>query len=173
MSLLAHFKAITTFIFDMDGVLTDGSLLILDNGQFIRRMNIKDGYALQLAIKKGYRVAVISGSTSDPAVIRLGKLGITDVFMGVKNKTEVLQEYLTRHGVPLSEVLYMGDDIPDLAVMKLVGLPCAPADAVTEIRQVARYISHSAGGMGCVRDVIERVMKLNDQWDLHTDVASK
>ncbi len=126
MSLLAHFKAITTFIFDMDGVLTDGTLLILDNGQFIRRMNIKDGYALQLAIKKGYRVAVISGSNSDPAVIRLGKLGITDVFMGVKNKTEVFQQYLAQHGIQPSEVLYMGDDIPDLAVMKLAGMPCAP-----------------------------------------------
>jgi 3-deoxy-D-manno-octulosonate 8-phosphate phosphatase (KDO 8-P phosphatase) len=173
MSLLAHFKAITTFIFDMDGVLTDGTLLILDNGQFIRRMNIKDGYALQLAIRKGYRVAVISGSTSDPVVIRLGKLGITDVFMGVKNKTEIFQQYLAQHGIQPAQVLYMGDDIPDLAVMKLAGMPCAPADAVTEIRQAARYISHSPGGMGCVRDVIERVMKLNDQWDLHTDVASK
>lgn len=145
MSLLTHFKAITTFIFDMDGVLTDGTLMILDNGQFIRRMHIKDGYALQLAVKKGYRVAVISGSTSDPAVIRLGKLGITDVFMGVHNKTEVFRQYLAQHGIQPSEVLYMGDDIPDLAVMKLAGMPCAPADAVTEIRQTARYISNHAG----------------------------
>lgn len=173
MSLLADLKKVTTFIFDMDGVLTDGTLLILDNGQFIRRMNIKDGYALQLAVKKGYRVAVISGSTSDPAVIRLGKLGITDVFMGVKNKTDVFHQYLLQHQTDASQVLYMGDDIPDLAVMKLAGMPCAPADAVNEIKQVARYISTASGGMGCVRDVIEKVMKLNDHWDLHTDVASK
>ncbi|NML21521.1 HAD hydrolase family protein [Pseudoflavitalea sp. G-6-1-2] len=173
MSLLADLKKVTTFIFDMDGVLTDGTLMILDNGQFIRRMNIKDGYALQLAVKKGYRVAVISGSTSDPAVIRLGKLGITDVFMGVKNKTEVFNQYLQQHQTDASQILYMGDDIPDLAVMKLAGMPCAPADAVNEIKQVARYISTASGGMGCVRDVIEKVMKLNDHWDLHTDVASK
>lgn len=173
MSLLAHFKVITTFIFDMDGVLTDGTLMILDNGQFIRRMHIKDGYALQLAVKKGYRVAVISGSTSDPAVIRLGKLGITDVFMGVQNKPEVFKQYLARHGLQPAEVLYMGDDIPDLGVMKLAGMSCAPSDAVTEIRQAARFISNHPGGMGCVREVIERVMKLNDHWDLDTDVASK
>lgn len=173
MSILAHFKAVTTFIFDMDGVLTDGTLMILDNGQFIRRMHIKDGYALQLAVKKGYRVAVISGSTSDPAVIRLGKLGITDIFMGVHNKPEVFRQYLAQYGIQPAEVLYMGDDIPDLGVMKLAGMPCAPSDAVTEIRQAARFISNYPGGMGCVREVIERVMKLNDHWDLDTDVASK
>lgn len=171
MSILDRFKQITTFIFDMDGVLTDGTVYVLDGGQY-RRMSIKDGFALQLAIKKGYRIAVISGSTSDPAVDRLNKLGIQDVFMGVKDKKARLNEYLRQHHLQVTEVLMMGDDIPDYEVMQSVGLACAPADAVTEIKEMAHYISLYPGGLGCVRDVIEKVLKLNDHWDLHTNTTS-
>lgn len=173
MSILDHFKQIRTFIFDMDGVLTDGGLMILDNGQFIRRMHIRDGFAIALAVKKGYRMAVISGSTSDPAVIRLNKLGIQDVYMGIDNKKAKLDQYMAQHQLKASEILYMGDDVPDYEVMKYVGLPCAPADAIAEVKQIAKYISPVAGGQGCVRDVIEKVLKLNDHWELHTDVAAK
>lgn len=173
MSLLDQFKQIKTFVFDMDGVLTDGTLLIHDNGQFLRRMHIRDGFALQMAVKKGYRVAVISGSTSDPAIIRLNHLGIRDVYMGVSDKKAVLDTYIQQHGLLPKEILYMGDDIPDYDVMKSVGMPCAPADAVAEIKQLCTYISPVAGGLGCVRDVIEKVLKLNDHWDLHTEVASR
>lgn len=171
MSILDQFKQITTFVFDMDGVLTDGTVYVLDGGQY-RRMNIKDGFALQLAIKKGYRIAVISGSTSDPAVERLHKLGIQDVFMGVKDKKAHLEAYMRQHHLQAAEVLVMGDDVPDYEVMQTAGLACAPADAAMEIKEMAHYISLAPGGMGCVRDVIEKVLKLNDHWDLHTKTAS-
>ena len=173
MSLLDKFKQITTFVFDVDGVLTDGTLFVFDNGQFVRRMNIKDGFALQLAVKKGYRVAIISGGTSDAVTERLNRLGINDVFMQVTDKNKRLAEYVQQHKLSRNEVLFMGDDIPDYEVMKQVGMPCAPADAVSEIKQIATYISLAPGGQGCVRDVIEKVLKLNDHWELHTDVASK
>jgi 3-deoxy-D-manno-octulosonate 8-phosphate phosphatase (KDO 8-P phosphatase) len=173
MSILDKFKQITTFVFDVDGVLTDGTLFVFDNGQFVRRMNIKDGFALQLAVKKGYRVAIISGGASDAVTERLNRLGITDVFMQVTDKNKRLTEYVQQHKLSWYEVLFMGDDIPDYEVMKQVGMPCAPADAASEIKQIATYISLVQGGMGCVRDVIEKVLKLNDHWEVYTDVASK
>ena len=173
MHLPDYFKRITTFVFDMDGVLTDGTLLILDNGQFLRRMHIKDGYALQLAIKKGYRVVVISGSNSDAAVSRLNGLGVKDVFMKVEDKKSCLQKYAEQHKLPWNEILFMGDDIPDYGVMKISGLACAPADAVPEIKEISRYISPVAGGKGCVRDVIEKVLKLNNAWEMETGIASR
>jgi 3-deoxy-D-manno-octulosonate 8-phosphate phosphatase (KDO 8-P phosphatase) len=173
MSILDQFKQITTFVFDVDGVLTDGTLFVFDDGQFVRRMHIKDGFALQLAVKKGYRVAVISGGASDAVIQRLNRLGINDVFMQVTDKKGKLTEYAQQHNLKWSEVLFMGDDIPDYEVMKQVGLPCAPADAAIEIRQIAKYIAQLPGGQGCVREVIEKVLKLNNNWELHTDVASK
>ena len=173
MHLPDYFKQITTFVFDMDGVLTDGTLLIFDNSQFIRRMHIKDGYALQLAIKKGYRVVVISGSNSDAVVTRLNGLGVKDVFMKVEDKKTCLQNYADQHKLHKKEILFMGDDMPDYAVMKIAGLACAPADAVHEIKDISQYISPVPGGMGCVRDVIEKVLKLNNAWELETGIASR
>ena len=173
MTLLERFKRIRTFIFDVDGVLTDGSLLIPDDGQMIRRMNIKDGYALQLAFKKGYRLAVISGGKSEAVRERLNRLGMKDVFLNVHDKKERLLSYAAEHGLLLEELLFMGDDIPDYTVMKIAGLACAPADAAAEIKQVAHYISPLPGGTGCARDVIEKVLKLNSNWPLDTEVMSK
>ena len=173
MNILDQFKHVNTFVFDVDGVLTDGTLFVFDDGQFVRRMNIKDGFALQLAVKKGYRVVIISGGASDAVIQRLNRLGIHDVFMQVTDKRGKLTEYAQQHGLKMSEVLFMGDDIPDYAVMQQVGLPCAPADAATEIKQIAKYIAQLPGGQGCVREVIEKVLKLNNNWELHTDVASK
>lgn len=173
MNILEQFKKITTFIFDVDGVLTDGSLLLLDNGVQARRMNIKDGYALQLAVKTGYRVLIVSGAQSDQVKQRLEKLGVTDIHMSVADKKKLVGEYIQKNNLPISEVLYMGDDIPDLPVMSLVGLPCCPADAVNEIREAAVYISNVNGGLGCARDVIEKVLKLNDHWNYRSDVASR
>lgn len=155
---------ISTFIFDFDGVLTDGSVITSNDGDPLRVTNVKDGYALQLARKKGYRVAVISGARSDSMVHRLRMLRIEDVFLGVENKREVFQEYLDKHQINHQEVLYMGDDIPDYEVMQLAGVSACPADAAEEIRSVARYISHFPGGKGCVRDVIEQVMKVQGKW---------
>lgn len=171
--MLEIFGSITTFVFDVDGVLTDGTLFVFENGEQVRRMNIKDGYALQLAVKKGYRVAVFSGGVSEAVVSRLQKLGISDIFMNVRDKKSGVLAYLQQHGISLTEVLFMGDDIPDYSIMKVVALPCAPNDAVPEIKQVAKYISSFGGGQGCVRDVIEKVLKLKDQWDLDVTVPSK
>lgn len=164
MNVLAYFKNIGVFVFDMDGVLTDGRLLLLADGQQARSMSIKDGYALQLAVKKGYRVLVISGSVSEPVRERLRKLGVTEVHMQVEDKQALLQNYMSQHALRPEEVLFMGDDIPDLAAMGIAGLPVCPADAVPDIQQAARYISPLRGGEGCVRDVIEKVLRARDDW---------
>ena len=173
MNILKNFKTIKTFVFDVDGVLTDGTLLILNDGQQARTMNIKDGYALQLAVKKGYRVVIISGGKDDAVKQRLDKLGIKDCFLNVDNKKETLLAYVEVHKLKWDEILFMGDDIPDHASMQLTGLPCCPADAVAEIKQISQYISPVAGGKGCARDVIEKVLKLNGHWDLDTAIAAR
>lgn len=173
MSLLQLFKGVKTFVFDVDGVLATEILLIMPNGDMARNMNSKDGYALQLAVKKGYRLVIISGGNSEPVRQRLEKLGIQHVFMGIHDKKETLLRYAIENKLNLQEILFMGDDIPDYSVMKAVGFPCCPADAVNEIKQISRYISPVKGGRGCGRDVIEKVLKLNGHWDLDTTVASK
>lgn len=165
-NLLELFAPIRTFVFDVDGVLTDGNLILTEDGHMLRSMNIKDGYALQLAVKKGYNVWIISGGKSEAVKLRLHKLGITQVHIGVESKKELLHEITTSSNLGYESILYMGDDIPDYAAMQQCGLPCCPNDAVTEIRQVAKYISPYNGGKGCVRDVIEKVLKLNGDWQL-------
>ncbi len=173
MNVLELFKKVTTFVFDVDGVLTDGTVLVLDNGLQARRMNIKDGFALQMAIKNGYGVRIISGGNSPQVVDRLEKLGVKDISMSVLDKKTFLEEYMKANKLKKEEVLYMGDDLPDLPAMKVVGVPCCPADAVAEIKAAASYISHLNGGAACVRDVIEKVLKLNDHWEYRTDVTSR
>lgn len=173
MNLLDRFRQIKVFVFDVDGVLTDGALYVFDEGEQVRRMNIKDGFALQLAVKKNYRVIVISGSHSPAVIERLKRLGITEVFMKVTDKKSKLQELLQQRQTDWSEVLFMGDDIPDYSVMTMAGLACAPADAAAEVKQIAHYISPLPGGYGCVREMIEKVLKINGHWELHTDIPSK
>lgn len=143
---LELFKKITTFIFDVDGVLTDGKLLLLDNGTQARSMNVKDGYAMQLAIKSGYRIFIVSGSQSEPVRERLEKLGISEIRMSVSDKKSLVEEYIKNHLLDTEEVLYMGDDIPDLPVLSVAGLPCCPADAANEIKKASVYISSISGG---------------------------
>ncbi len=155
---------ITTFIFDVDGVLTDGSVTLMPDGEQVRTMNIKDGYALQLAVKQGYRVVIISGAKSEMVRKRLNGLGITDVYLGAHAKLDTYKEYLEIYNVNPDEVLYMGDDIPDYEVMKQIGIPTCPADAVQEIKGISIYVSHHNGGRGAVRDVIEQVMKAQGKW---------
>lgn len=173
MSLLDEFKKIRCFGFDMDGVLTDGSVLLPDDGQMLRSMNTKDGYALQLAVKKGYRVIIISGGGSEGARLRLNKLGITEVHFGAENKKQLMDAFVAAHHIAAEQVLFMGDDIPDFEAMKQAGLPCCPADAVPEIKSISKYIAGLPGGRGCVREVIEKVLKLNGHWLIDTAVASK
>ena len=170
--MLELFKPIKTFIFDIDGVLAIDTMIVMPDGELIRSMNSKDGYAMQLAIKKGYNIIIITGGNSEAVKQRLIKLGVKDVFLGVHNKEKLLQEYAEQQSLLLSQMLYMGDDIPDYMAMQLVSLPCCPADAVPEIKQICKYISPYNGGYGCGRDVIEKVLKLNGHWDVDTSLTS-
>jgi len=156
---------ITTFILDVDGVLTNGIVTIFPDGEMVRNMNIKDGYALKTAVLAGYNVCIISGGTNEAVRKRFKGLGITDVYLGAHNKLEQFEEYTNLHNLKPENILYMGDDIPDYPVMKKVGLPCCPKDAAPEIQNISKYISQKKGGNGCVRDVIEQVLKVQGKWD--------
>ena len=172
MLILSRFKLIKTFAFDMDGVLTDGSVIVDSDNNWLRRMNIRDGYALQLAVRSGFGVIIISGSNSTYVQARLHKLGVADVYMDVKNKEEFLKSFAAEKKIDLNELLFMGDDIPDYQCMKMAGIAACPSDAAFEIKGIASYISPLAGGNGCVRDVIEKVLKLNNKWTLQNNIAS-
>lgn len=163
---------ITTFVFDVDGVLTDGSIQIGTNGELLRTMDIKDGYAMKHAIDQGYTVAVISGGKNEGVRHRLRGLGLTDIFLGCEDKVLQLEEFMDLYNISPDQVLYMGDDIPDLYPMQKVAMPTCPQDAVAEIKEISKYISHRKGGSGCVRDVIEQVMKVQGKWliEKETDI---
>jgi len=155
---------VNTFVFDYDGVLSDGYVLVTSDGDALRTANVKDGYAMQLAIKKNYRIVIISGGYSESMKRRLESLKITDIFLGVDKKIDVFEQYLQTHKLLPENILYMGDDIPDYEIMLTAGVPTCPADAVEEVKRVATYISHQPGGHGCVRDVIEQVLKVQGKW---------
>lgn len=159
-----YLTRITAFIFDIDGVLTDGTVLVNTDGQLLRRMNIKDGYALKTAVDRGFHICIISGGTNEGARIRLENLGIKDIFLGVSQKTKILNRYAAEKNIDLKNAVFMGDDLPDYRVMKMVGLPVCPQDAVPEIKAISKYISHKKGGKGCVRDIIEQVLKVQKKW---------
>ena len=160
---------ITTFIFDVDGVLTDSSVHITPTGEMLRIMNIRDGFAMKAALESGYNVCIISGGNNEGVRIRLRNLGITDIHLASPNKVETFKEYIDLYNIKPENVLYMGDDIPDYHVMKLVGLPTCPQDASPEIKEISNYISHKNGGKGAARDVIEQVMKVQGKWTTHFD----
>jgi 3-deoxy-D-manno-octulosonate 8-phosphate phosphatase (KDO 8-P phosphatase) len=157
-------SGITTFIFDYDGVMTDGTVFSDHDGHPWRATNVKDGYALQLASKLGYNVAVISGAICPSMEVRMNSLGVTDVFTGIPNKVLKLKEYMQAKGLKPEEITFMGDDIPDMGVMQQVGLPACPADAVPEVKQICKFISENAGGKGAVRDIIKQVLTLQGKW---------
>ncbi len=158
---------ITTFIFDVDGVLTDGTVHVSQTGEMLREMHIRDGFAMKAAIESNYHVCIISGGSNEGVRIRLRNLGITDIYLGSPDKVETFKEYCAIYNIKPEQVLYMGDDIPDYHVMKLVGLPTCPQDASPEIKEISNYISHKNGGKGAVRDVIEQVMKVQDKWNTY------
>lgn len=158
---LSRVKAL---IFDIDGVLSTQTINLNTFGVPNRTVNLRDGYALQLAVKKGYHIGIISGCSSKEYSRRLKLLGIKDIYLNSKKKALHFHDFLEKHNLSSSDVLYMGDDIPDFEVMKLAGVPVCPSDADSEIRQISSYISDKKGGEGCVRDVIEQVMRLHNKW---------
>ncbi len=171
MDPFTAFHSITTFIFDVDGVLTNSRVLVQEDGSLLRSMNVRDGYAIKWAIQQGYKVAIITGGKSEGVVIRLQNLGVVDLYYGVQDKVAAFREFMALYEGDYTpeNVLYMGDDIVDLAVMRLVGLPTCPQDACPEVLRISQYVSPANGGAGAVRDVIEKVLKLNDDWNPTTD----
>lgn len=157
---------ITTFLFDVDGVLTNGIVTVMPNGEMVRNLNSKDGYAIQLAIKKGYRIAIITGGNSQAIKKALNDLGIQDVFLSQNNKMSCYENYIAEHQLNPNEILYMGDDLPDYDVMKSVSIASCPKNAAHEIKSISIYISDKKGGEGCVRDVIEQVMRCQGKWEI-------
>ncbi|QNJ98592.1 KdsC family phosphatase [Constantimarinum furrinae] len=168
-----YLNHIKTFVFDVDGVLTDGTIMVTTEGEMYRSMNIKDGYALKTAVDKGYTVVIISGGSNEGVRKRLNGLGITHIYLGTHAKTETLQTFLKEHQLKSENALFMGDDLPDLEVMKIVGLPCCPQDAAPEIKDISAYVSHKKGGKGCVRDVIEQVLKVQGNWITNGNTSAK
>jgi len=156
--------SITTLIFDVDGVFTDGTVQVMPDGQFIRKLNSKDSYAIQYAVKKGYHIAVITGGNSFAVRDSLQSLGISHIFMESKNKISVYKKFLEDLNISEDETLYMGDDIPDYEVMSKAGIAACPADASAEIKKISQYVSHKKGGDGCVRDIIEQTLKVQGKW---------
>ncbi|MDO1500379.1 HAD-IIIA family hydrolase [Winogradskyella maritima] len=163
---LNHIKAL---VFDVDGVLTDGTIIITTEGELLRTMNVKDGFGLKSAVDAGYHLCIISGGSNEGVRKRLSGVGIKDIYLGAHNKTVQLSEFMEKYNLDASEVLYMGDDVPDVPALKKVGLPCCPQDAVAEAKANSIYVSHKNGGKGCVRDVIEQVMKVQGKWNGNFD----
>ncbi len=155
---------ITTFIFDIDGVFTDGRVHLMPDGQLIRQLSVKDSYAIQYALKKGYTMAIITGGNSLVVRDSLQNLGIQHIFLESKNKSVVFDSFMASQSLTESEVLYMGDDIPDYEVMSRAGLAACPADASEEIKRISHYISNRKGGEGCVRDIVEQTLKVQGKW---------
>ncbi|MEG1563728.1 MAG: HAD-IIIA family hydrolase [Bacteroides sp.] len=157
-------KKIKALVFDVDGVLSADVIPLHPSGEPMRTVNIKDGYALQLAVKKGLRIAIITGGRTEAVRLRFGGLGLTDLYLGAAVKIHDYRAFKEKYGLKDEEILYMGDDIPDIEVMRQCGLPCCPKDAASEVKALAQYISYANGGYGCGRDVIEQVMKVQGKW---------
>lgn len=170
--VIKKFSAIKAVVLDVDGVLTDGKLLVTEAGEQLRTFFVKDGYAMQLAVKMGLQIWVISGGTSNGVQKRLQGLGITEIHLGVKNKMEVLNQLLEKYQLNLHDLMYVGDDMPDYEVMQVVGLAVCPNDAVEDIKTISHYMSPKNGGEGVVRDVLEKILKLQGKWGVQTEIKS-
>ena len=164
MNELERFGDITAFCFDVDGVLTDSYVHVTEDGQLLRRMHVRDGYAIKRAIQEGYHVCIITGGKSEGVAIRLRNLGVNFIYLGCRDKVAAYQEFRDVHELDDEQIMYVGDDLPDYEVMRLVGFPACPKDACPEILQLATYISGVEGGKGVARDVIERVLRLRGDW---------
>ena len=164
MSYKEKLIKIKNFVFDVDGVFTDGSIIVDNSGNELRVFSTRDGIAVKLATDKGYNFCVISGGKNEGVRKRLNKLGIKNVYLGVNNKMEVFKSFMNDNNLKTTETMFMGDDIPDIQILKMVGLSCCPNDAANEVREVVDYISIKKGGEGCVRDIIEQVLTIQKNW---------
>jgi 3-deoxy-D-manno-octulosonate 8-phosphate phosphatase (KDO 8-P phosphatase) len=162
--IFENLKKVKAFIFDVDGVMTDGRILATEDGFFLRTFNIKDGYAIQHAVKNKYPIAIISGGKSSGILKRFETLGVKDIYLGQSNKEEAFNQFLRKHQLEESDILYMGDDLPDYTLLKKVGFATCPADAAIDIKKICHYVSPIDGGKGCVRDIIEKTMKIQEKW---------
>ncbi|MCR4852401.1 MAG: HAD-IIIA family hydrolase [Prevotella sp.] len=157
-------KKIRAIIFDVDGVLSAETIVLNSDGEPLRTVNIKDGYAIQLAQKVGLRIAILTGAWTEAVRLRYERLGVEDIFMKCAVKIKTYDEFLERYGYTDDEIIYVGDDIPDFEIMKRVGCPCCPSDACPDIKSISRYVSDCRGGYGCGRDIIEQVLRAQDKW---------
>lgn len=155
---------IKTVVFDVDGVLSRQTITLSSTGEPLRTVNIKDGYAIQLAQKVGLRIAILTGGNTEAIRKRYAGLGVEDIFMGCAVKVKTYEEFLQKYGIKHEEVIYVGDDIPDYEVMRLCGCPCCPADACSDIKDISLYISSRNGGDGVGRDVVEQVLRVQGKW---------
>lgn len=170
--VLEKFEQIKVLFLDVDGVLTDGRVMVTEQGEQLRAFSIKDGYAMQLAIKVGLEIIVISGGKSQGVKHRLSGLGLTDIYLGVSDKFQLMKDLLQERSLQPEQVAFMGDDIPDLQCMQYVGLALCPQDAVEDIKRVAAYVSPMPGGGGCVRDVVEKILRLQELWSNELGIKS-
>ena len=157
---------IQTFIFDVTGVLTDGKILINSDGELLRSFDTKDGYAMKCALVKGFKIAIITGGRNEAVRERFKELGVIDIYLGAHHKLDAYQDLMDNYDLNPEEILYIGDDIPDIPVMEKVGLGCCPADAASDVKAMADYVSHKKGGEGCVRELIEQVLRVQGKWSL-------
>lgn len=155
---------IRAVVFDVDGVLSEETIPLHPSGEPMRTVNIKDGYAIQLACKSGLRIAILTGGTTESVRLRYEHLGVEDIIMGSSVKIRDYESFLAKYGLAEEEVIYMGDDIPDYEIMCRCGCPCCPSDACPDIKAVSRYVSHVPGGRGCGRDVLEQVLRVQGKW---------
>ena len=164
MDVHEKFQKITTLMFDVDGVFTDGNLIVTENGDMLRAMNARDGYAVKRALEMGFRVVIITGGDSIGVEKRFHKLGVSDVFLKISDKLIKYKEFLKINAIPHDEIMYMGDDILDLELLKNIFLPVCPRDACHEVLEASEFISNFDGGKGCVREIVEKVLSSQNKW---------
>ena len=160
-------KNVSAFVFDVDGVMTNGQIMITTEGEMYREMNTRDGFAIKCALERDYKIAIISGGTNEGVRKRLETLGVDKVYLGIQEKDIAFDDFLKTYDIDPEEVLCMGDDVPDLSVLKKVGVATCPQDAVSDVKKIVDYVSHKKGGDGCVREIIEQVMRVQNKWDFN------
>ena len=164
MAYLELFKQVKAFVFDVDGIFTNNEVIVTEEGALLRKMHIRDGYAIKAAVRAGYPIAIITGGKSEGVKKRFADLGVKEIYLGKTDKMDAFDEFVHLYDLDPNEILYMGDDLPDYPVMRRVGCPVCPSDAAQELFPIAVYVSPYAGGHGCVRDVVQQVMALQGKW---------